>query len=280
MGFSMRKISLLMASAWLFLSTSTYAAFEDLDVEVNAEQNCDDEKFIYFHHINYFLPYYKSSNLNYFALPDGITELKNKEFKAQLSFKVPLARKIFKEKIHFFAAYTQFFYWQIYVASPYFRDTNYNPELFVDIDYIKHFPFRLGIDHLSNGRGNNLERSWNRIYLESRFEYKNFTLAVKPWVSIFNNGATERFNPDITHFLGHDKITIGYKSPNLYAIWFEITNIESGLRRGHQILNFSYKLKDYVYLYAQVFNGYGQSLIDYNQRSTAYGIGFSFSPGI
>lgn len=239
-----------------------------------------DDKVIFFHRINYVLPFYRSSNLNNTALPEGLMgSVKNQEFKGQLSIKAPLFRDILSEHLHFYIAYTQLSYWQIYVSSPYFRDTNYQPEVFFDYRPWAHWQFFLGFDHESNGRGNHLERSWNRGFFQAAYKRGPWTLKFKPWVTLFDSSSIDVHNPDIVHYLGRTKSSVGYQWSRL-SMFVEVTNLESGLKQGHQLLHVNVKLKPYLYLYVQGFNGYGQSLIDYNRRSTGIGVGFSFNSGL
>ena len=66
-------------------------------------------------------------------------------------------------------AYTQLMYWQFYAKSQYFRETDYEPEVFISDNFLKNWLLNAGAVHESNGRGGELERSWNRAYLELNF---------------------------------------------------------------------------------------------------------------
>lgn len=266
--------SIVYALSFLSIFTSVFA--DDFD------STCDEnhEKVVYFHHINYVLPFYRSSNVNATALPDGLMgSVKNQEFKGQISLKAPLIRNIIDDKLSLYIAYTQLSYWQIYVSSPYFRDTNYRPEAFLAYKPTEHWRVHVGIDHESNGRGNHLERSWNRGYLQIQYQNNSWRVTLKPWTPLFESSSIEVHNPDIVHFLGRSHASIGYQS-NGFATFIEATNLESGLKRGHQVLHINFKVKPYLYLYLQGFNGYGQSLIDYNRRSTGFGIGLAINSGM
>lgn len=245
-----------------------------------APRTAHEDKVIFFHRLNYVLPFYRSSNLNTTALPEGLMgSVRNQEFKGQLSLKAPLFRDILSDDLNLFIGYTQLSYWQIYVSSPYFRDTNYQPEIFLSYYATPHWYFYLGFDHESNGRGNHLERSWNRGFIEVKYQNGPWTFKLKPWMTLFEKSSIDVHNPDIVHFLGNSKTTLGYKWDRL-SVFLEVTNLESRLKQGHQSLHVNFKLESYLYLYLQGFNGYGQSLIDYNRRSSGVGIGVSFNSGL
>jgi outer membrane phospholipase A len=90
---------------------------------------------ISFYKPNYILPFYYNFTTPYLPLgntivPDG-QNLNNTEFNFQLSFKVPLWREIAGLPSSLYLAYTQSSFWQSYGNSPFFRETNYEPELFL-----------------------------------------------------------------------------------------------------------------------------------------------------
>ncbi len=233
-----------------------------------------------FHRINYVLPYYYSTNLNRTALPESTSAMiKNTEFSGQLSLKMPIFSRYFRNSTSLYIAYTQLSYWQLYVKSPYFRDTNYRPEIFFRFLPNTNWKIDLGVEHQSNGRGNHLERSWNRAFSNIEYAKGNFVAGYKPWLLIFKNNSSNLHNPDITHFLGYDQAWLGYRHENL-AVNLEVSHLKSLLNRGRQKFEITYRLKPYVYIYAQINHGYGQTLIDYNRESTGYGAGFAFSPAI
>jgi phospholipase A1 len=59
-------------------------------------------------------------------------------------------------------------------------------------------------------------------------------------------------------------------------------NIESGFSRGAVELAWSFPFLSYRHLkgYLQYYNGYGESLIDYNQHSNSIGVGISITDGL
>lgn len=229
---------------------------------------------------SYLLPFYNtfSPYQSVYAgrTPDG-QALKETEFKGQLSIKVPLWHKMFHTKTDLYVAYTQLSYWQVYTKSAYFRETNYEPELFISHQITNWATINGGVVHQSNGRGGDLERSWNRVYAEGILSLGNWMVSIKPWVLIFKNDSSRLHNPDITHYLGHGRFLFAYKFHKLVLSLKTRNNLESGFRRGSVEVAASYPVFSHVLAYVQFFSGYGQSLIEYNHHTNAAGIGIAFN---
>ncbi|HRD68604.1 MAG TPA: phospholipase A [Legionella sp.] len=232
---------------------------------------------------NYILPYYYTGSpyqeIYLFQTPNN-QSLNHEELKAQLSFLVPIIHHLIENRplaLNF--AYTQLMYWQVYAKSQYFRETNYEPELFIENYFNSNLAAQLGVNHQSNGRGGPLERSWNRAYLQFKFSGKNWLTHIRGWALLGQNVSSDIHNPDIAHFLGYENVLFSYNFMNLKAS-VELQNIESGLRRGFVQATLSYPILKSLSIYAQFFNGYGQSLIEYNHRTTSGGIGFALNDWI
>ncbi|MGB0981453.1 MAG: phospholipase A [Winogradskyella sp.] len=206
------------------------------------------------------------------------------ELKFQLSFKSLIFSNIFSSGIGFWGAYTQSSRWQIFneeISRP-FRETNYEPEgIFVTPVNIKIFGLDLvyasvAFNHQSNGRSNPYSRSWNRLIFETGFKGKNFTLLLRPWIRISEDFKDDN-NPAITDYVGRGEFIFEYINKSIsiraqarHTLTFNTNN------RGSIRLNIGYKLKDALALQAQVFHGYGESLLDYNYKQTMIGLGVSF----
>jgi len=203
----------------------------------------------------------------------------------QISIKAPLAVDIFNS-FDIYAAYTNRSFWQLYnsdISSP-FRETNHEPEAWVqftpgwEILGFRNSANSFGFVHQSNGRGGVLSRSWNRVYASFVFQRGNFALGFKPWIRISEDIEFDD-NPDITDYLGHYELRAGYKwNKHVFSVMSR-NNLESGFERGAVELGWSFPLWNYPYLkgYLQYFGGYGESLIDYDQRVNRIGIGISLT---
>jgi phospholipase A1 len=203
----------------------------------------------------------------------------------QISLKAPLGVGLFKT-FDVYAAYTNRSFWQVYnseISSP-FRETNHEPEVWVQFAPgwrflgFKNLINSFGVVHQSNGKGGILSRSWNRVYANFVFGRGNFALGIKPWFRISEKTDFDD-NPDISDYLGHYEIRAGYRWGKHVFSMMSRNNLESGFRRGAIELGWSFPLWKYPYLkgYIQYFGGYGESLIDYNQRVNRVGVGISLT---
>lgn len=207
------------------------------------------------------------------------------EAQFQISLKIPLAVDVFK-LVDVYGAYTNRSFWQLYnsdLSSP-FRETSHEPEVWVQFSPkwqvfgLKNRANMIGFLHQSNGRGGVLSRSWNRVYANFIFERGRFAFGVKPWMRI-SEDENDDDNPDITDFLGHYELRAAYKRHRHVFSLMSRNNLESGFDRGAIELGWSFPLWSYPYLkgYIQYYNGYGESLIDYNNKVNRIGFGVSLT---
>lgn len=221
---------------------------------------------VLFYHPSYILPYYYTSKPDYAVYQDntpGNQKLQKQEFKMQLSIQVPVWHFILNSPVSLYASYTQLSYWQFYAASQYFRETDYEPQLFLTTNAGKDWLFRLGVDHESNGRGSEYERSWNRAFMDADYADGNWLFSVEPWVLIFPAVSSNLHNPDIAKYMGYSRELVVYKSPLQLQASLMVRNI-SHLKHTTFIGTLSFPLSPRVMLFIQVFDGYGQSMIDTN----------------
>ncbi len=208
------------------------------------------------------------------------------EAKFQLSVKFPLLVNLFDDTFDIYAAYTNRSFWQVYNSeeSAPFRETNHEPEAWVQFHpNWNFFGFTnawnsFGAVHQSNGQGGTLSRSWNRVYAWFTFERGNLAFSIKPWYRLPEDDEKDN-NPDITDYLGHSELSASYKWREHVFSVMSRNNIESGFERGAIEVSYSFPLGNWPYLkgYAQYFNGYGESMIDYDQHVNSFGLGISLS---
>lgn len=216
-----------------------------------------------------------------------------RDLKFQFSMKHDLAD--FDRYGSLWFGYTQLSFWQLYdeANSRPFRENNYEPEfiysirpndLFTKLD-INPSILNFGVLHQSNGQSNPRSRSWNRIYIQPGIERDfgddhRLVILARWWQRIAENAATDD-NPDITDYLGYGDIELRYSQNGLW----EITALArtrafqldlSAPWTAWRLLTLASPGKHNTNIHLQYFSGYGESLIDYNQKHETWGVGLSF----
>jgi phospholipase A1 len=209
------------------------------------------------------------------------------EAKFQLSLKVPLYESQSDQDSGLYFGFTLQSYWQLFnseISSP-FRETNYQPELFwmnvLDKEnrlWGDEMGITFGFEHQSNGRNIPLSRSWNRLYMNLFWEQNGFVFNLRPWYRIPEEEKTSLSdtkgddNPDIADYMGHFEFTTVYtKRDHEFSLMLR-NNLKSD-NKGAVQLDWSFPAWGRLRGYAQYFNGYGESLVDYNQHVERFGVG-------
>jgi phospholipase A1 len=242
------------------------------------------------HKPNYFLPASYSGDPNETPVSPSLgaaptTDLRELEAKFQLSLKTKVIEGAMNDRVDVWFAYTQQSHWQLYSPSAPFRETDYEPEVMtvVRTDWeVRGLRLRfvnVGFVHQSNGKGGAQSRSWNRIYAQFAFERGGFALLVRPCYRTHDAmaGGVPDNNPDIVDYLGHGDLLLSYHPDGSGHSFAAL--MRQNFRTGHGAIQLDWRFPLYRNLkgYLQLFNGYGDSLIDYNHRQSVFGIGLSLS---
>ena len=210
---------------------------------------------------------------------DEAEQYDDHEIKFQLSIMIPLWRGLFGKNSALMASYTQLSMWQALnteISSP-FRETDYQPQLFgawatrMELWGAKLRWIELGYNHQSNGRSGDISRSWNRIFANFVVERGNFYTSFRPHYRIEESDEDNDDSPDIEDYLGRFNLDFGYRWRR-HVITLRTRYSFQGAA-GSAEVGWSYPLSDSVRLYAQLFTGYGDSLIDYDNYQTRIGLG-------
>ncbi|MFQ3786883.1 phospholipase A [Halomonas sp. A29] len=238
------------------------------------------------HRRNYLFPLSYTTHPNHTAFNDiaADTGPNDLEVKFQFSAKVNLLEDLFGTTGDLYFAYTQRSWWQAYntdASSP-FRETNYEPEVFVDFDNRwrmlgwTNTRNRVAFNHLSNGRSTPLSRSWNRLYLESIFQRGDWAVAVAPhWRIPESDGDDD--NPDIDRYWGYGDITVARRINGDQEASVMVRGNPSAGNMGTQV-DYSWPLFGNVRGHVQYYYGYAESMIDYDHRNQRLSFGFSVNP--
>jgi phospholipase A1 len=229
---------------------------------------------------NYFLPasYRYGSDIE----PFQEHETKNIETEFQVSIRYDFASNFLGLGEVYSFGYTQRSWWQLYSESAFFRESNYQPEFFVKIPTYSFLNksivkgFKMALVHQSNGQGGNSERSWNRVSFSTFFQTKNLITELELWKRLPDN---IDYNPDLIDYLGSYqlKFMLPYEK-HLYKLTLR-SNTSSHKSSAEFIYSYPLPAREEndLFLYIKTFNGYGESLIDYNHNINKISIGLSIS---
>ncbi|GGC79992.1 phospholipase A [Vreelandella lutescens] len=262
-------------------------ALEDLSDRRQLEQESSRNPFaITTHRTNYLFPisYNTNQNAENFRSISEEVQPDSGEVKFQFSAKFNLAENVFGELGDVYFAYTQKSWWQAYntdASSP-FRETNYEPEVFIDFDNAwsalgwVNTRNRFSFIHQSNGRSDPLSRSWNRVYLESTFQSGDWALTLAPHWRVPESESDDD-NPDIERFVGYGDIRLAKRLQNNHEFAGQLRGNPSAGNYGTQI-DYSWPAFNGVRAHVQYYYGYGESMIDYDNRVHRLSLGFSLNP--
>ncbi|WP_434778472.1 phospholipase A [Neisseria sp. Ec49-e6-T10] len=238
------------------------------------------------HNSNYILPVWHNFKVNdepgtpkfgRNSLYDG--NVKKTEAKFQISFKTKMFEDIFGTRADIWFGYTQQSHWQVYNSewsSP-FRDTDYQPEIFITQPTNMNLPWGMklrmvgaGAVHQSNGQSDPWSRSWNRVYGMAGFEWGKVTILPRVWWRIPEKSRKDD-NPDITKYMGYGDLKLAYQyRDHLFSTTLQY-NPKHG--KGGARLEYAFPISGKLKGYIQYYDGYGENLLDYNFHHRSLGIG-------
>ena len=231
-----------------------------------------------------FVAFRYTTDPNQESTPDPDHEVKSAEVEFQISLKSKLWEDIVDERLDFWFGYTQQSHVQAFQTSGSFRETNYSPEGFlvgrvdVPLGPVNWRMLNAGVVHQSNGQSGDLSRSWNRVYGVFGFEYEDWSLLVRPWSRIQDTERNDD-NPTLEDYMGDGDVHLIWRNDGWMASGMIRRKVNFDNNKGaYQFRLFapvpgSERLK----IFLQYFNGYGETLIDFDHRQKTYAIGISFS---
>ncbi len=185
-------------------------------------------------------------------------------------------------------AYTQTSLWDLNTPSAPFYDTSYKPEFLWREDDLfpgavtwwRQLGLQAGVQHESNGKEGADSRGLNILYLRPTFvwgEVTNLFVAASPRFWIYAGDLSG--NPAIKDYRGNMDLTLkagwarGLQAAGLFRVG-------DGFDRGSMQIDVTYptlRLLGNVdlLLHAQYFNGWGESLLAYDERTWLFRFGVS-----
>ncbi len=188
----------------------------------------------------------------------------------------------------FHVAYTQISLWDIKGDSAPFLDSSYKPEVQYGVErlltnYLPSTIFlgvRMGVQHESNGKAGLDSRGLNLVYIKPVLtigDPNDLHFTLEPKILSYISDMPD--NPDIAYYRGNVDLRaiFGWKQG------FQISalgRVGSHFNRGSVLLDLTYPLAVInggfgAYLDLQYFDGYGETLLNYNQRNSALRLGLS-----
>jgi phospholipase A1 len=199
----------------------------------------------------------------------------------QISIRQRLTKSVLPFKTFAYLTYTQKSFWDIYASSSPFRDTNYNPGLGLG-KYIFHKNKLVGaafvqLKHESNGRDEEDSRSWNYLSISMKYYFNaGLNISGEFWAPYIDGGN----NKNLLDYRGIGYISLNYVSPK--QLWWLSADINP--RKGFGNVNttltaaFRISVRSNQYLFARFFQGYGESLLDYDKYTMNIRVGICIKP--
>ena len=203
---------------------------------------------------------------------------------ADAKFQISIRQRLFKSIMPFetqlMLIYTQKSFWDIYDESSPFADNNYNPGLLLIKPVIDKNRL-LGVasfsfEHESNGRQGLESRSWNYFTLSGTYFFNAYFYAqAKLWY-----GWIDGENPDLFDYRGYGLVALNYRSFNdKFGVSFVINPCKETVNTQLE-LAFQPNKNANQYLFLQWYQGYGESLLEYNQYASMVRIGICIRPAM
>ena len=188
--------------------------------------------------------------------------------------------------VGFYFGYTQTSFWDLSSQSKPFRDTSYRPSFFWKWDRTDSQTWidsaRFGFEHESNGKSGDESRSINTLFVRPEWHMTTGDGGALEFTPKLYYYLSKDENPDIEKYRGYADWRLRYDSG---GVWITTAVARLGTTgKGALLMDFSRRMRDMKvgplsgYLHFQYFNGYGESILDYNVRSWNLRIGLAIVP--
>ena len=200
------------------------------------------------------------------------------QYTSDVKFQLSIALRLWsiKGKVDLFATYSQRSIWDIYQESCPFRETAYNPGFWVAWQTNDKVRLLFAIEHESNGLGGTTSRSFNYATVASLYEpFDQWRFGARAWYGYYDR-------ENISHYFRYrgvmqlwgtfhtrdDRFSVtALVNPTVTFTKFN-TQVEASWRIA--------KRDDWLpCLFIQYSYGYGETMIDYNRRTSKIRIGIS-----
>ncbi len=230
-------------------------------------------------------PYFSLYKDTYFVggtVLGGTPDKHNSDVKFQISFQQRLTKSVLPWNTYLYLFYSQKAMWNVFERSLPFHDLNFNPGVGISRFIILkgHLVGKatMMIEHESNGRDGTASRSWNKISWAGEAYISPFLMAhAKFWIPIIDG----EYNKDILKYMGISQA--GFQAKSLDDKWvLDMTLVK---RQGwnfnfNTIVQLGYRINhnSNQFIMLQYYNGYGESMLDYNQYHSRIRFGLLIRP--
>ena len=230
-------------------------------------------------------PYFSLYKDTYFVggtVLGGTPTQYNSDVKFQISFQQRLTKSNLPWNSYLYLFYTQKAMWNVFERSLPFHDLNFNPGIGISRFIIMKGRLigkaTMMIEHESNGRDGTASRSWNKISWAGEAYISPFLMAhAKFWIPIIDG----QYNKDILKYMGISQA--GFQARSNDDKWvLDMTLVK---RKGwnlnfNTIVQLGYRINhnSNQFIMLQYYNGYGESMLDYNHYHSRIRIGLLIRP--
>lgn len=230
-------------------------------------------------------PYFTLYKDNYFTAGTTLND-KPTAINSDIKFQVSIAQRLSKSTLpfntYFFLFYNQKVFWNVFENSMPVRDFNFNPGLGLSKLLIAKNRVvgkaSLLIEHESNGKDSINSRSWNKISLcGSIYISPQLMIHAKYWIPIIDG----MHNKDILKYSGIFQNGLQVMSHDKrYGMAVTLVKRKGWNLNFNTIVELNCRMfkQENQYLFLQYYNGYGESLIDYNHYHSRLRFGFVIKP--
>lgn len=223
---------------------------------------------------------------NYIITGFSVNGEKINKYTSDAKFQISLRHRLYKGHLpwntYLFFTYTQKSFWDLYRSSAPFAETNYNPTVGIGRNFIRDNRIAgigmLQFEHESNGRDSIWSRSWNMVSLMGIYAVnRHWTVQAKLWVPFMV--ADE--NRNLASYAGFGQAALTYKNTdNRFSASVLMIKRAGWIFNANWQIELAYKIfpKDEQYVFLQLYNGYGESMIDYNRFTRYLRVGIVVKP--
>ncbi len=202
---------------------------------------------------------------------------------ADAKYQISIRQRLFKTTMPFntqlYLTYSQKSFWNIYADSSPFSDNNYNPGILLNKPIIYQNQLKgmmvCAFEHESNGEGGLESRSLNYVTISGIYFFNAyFHMQAKFWC-----GSLGKENADLFAYRGYGLAAMNFRSKkDRFGASVTLNPIKNLSFNTQVEISFKLLKNENQFLFIQWYNGYGESLLHYNEYSSMIRVGMCIKP--